>query len=278
MEGASIIFGLIFTITTVLGALVFSDGHHRDTGLWIVFVGIVCGMAGGFCWYQDRLWKKDDAAAEVSAAKEKAAGEIVQLQQQALEKIATSAKERSSRDPGLSLNLLIRIPNKDLDRRKYILELKGIGKESASIYISADNVFTFALVDESGESHPLRLGLGSGGIPIDTPFYLACEGGVGSQSTSLRILVDGKQLAVAELPFRVDFTGFNIDEGTLGSNLAGSDGGFFDIFQLVIYAATLPDSDVSRLKEFFEGRKNGGFATFSGEQSLRTSGVVKPGN
>ena len=60
METASYVMGVVFAITAILSALVFSDGHPRDLGLWIACVAIIIGVVGGFCWYQDRLWKEDD--------------------------------------------------------------------------------------------------------------------------------------------------------------------------------------------------------------------------
>lgn len=71
MDVTAYILGVMFGILGLFGALLFSDGHHRDWGLWIACLAILCGVIGGFCWYQDRLWKQDaDKNAAANAAVE----------------------------------------------------------------------------------------------------------------------------------------------------------------------------------------------------------------
>lgn len=52
--GAVIVFGL----AALLGVL-----HMRDASLWTTWLASVLTLTGGFCWLQDREWKKDAAAA-----------------------------------------------------------------------------------------------------------------------------------------------------------------------------------------------------------------------
>ena len=59
MEVAAYLFGLL---AVIIGYLM-SNADNRDTKNWLACSGIVCGVIGGFCWYQDYLWKKDDQIA-----------------------------------------------------------------------------------------------------------------------------------------------------------------------------------------------------------------------
>jgi hypothetical protein len=67
METAAYLLGLVVVIVGLLSAAFFSVGH-RDLGLWATFVAILFAVAGGFCWYQETLWKKDKETARLAAS------------------------------------------------------------------------------------------------------------------------------------------------------------------------------------------------------------------
>ena len=49
-------------VFTILSGVFLSAGH-RDAGLWTACAAVVLTILGGFAWYQDRLWKNDEARA-----------------------------------------------------------------------------------------------------------------------------------------------------------------------------------------------------------------------
>ena len=194
--------------------------------------------------------------------------------------VAKSPNEITAGDPGLSIHFVLSIKPSALNRRKYIAEFQGIGREQVSIYLSPDNIFTFGLIDANGEPHLLQVPTGERGIPMGVPVYIVCEGSDGSdgsQTSSLRIMVNSQQVAWRQLPLRVNFGGFQISGGVVGANLAGECGGFFGLYQHAIFTTTVSDSDIRGLGKFFAERleKAEGFTEFSGEQWLKT-GDIKP--
>lgn len=47
---------IVFGIASLLGIL-----HLRDPAIWTTWLACVLALTGGFCWLQDRMWKKDAA-------------------------------------------------------------------------------------------------------------------------------------------------------------------------------------------------------------------------
>ena len=66
METVQYVIGVAVVILGLLSAVFFSAGH-REAGLWTSCAAVVFAVIGGFAWYQDRLWKRDQTAATLSA-------------------------------------------------------------------------------------------------------------------------------------------------------------------------------------------------------------------
>jgi len=60
MEIVVYVLGVAVAVLTILSGVVMSVGH-RDAGLWTACAAVVLTIMGGFAWYQDRLWKNDEA-------------------------------------------------------------------------------------------------------------------------------------------------------------------------------------------------------------------------
>ena len=58
MEIIAYAIGIAAFVTGALAAL-FGVIHYRDATIWTTCIAIVLGVIGGFCWLQDREWKKD---------------------------------------------------------------------------------------------------------------------------------------------------------------------------------------------------------------------------
>lgn len=71
MEVIAYAFGIAAFVAAACAAL-FGVIHYRDTTLWTTCAAIVLAVIGGFCWLQDREWKKDAAARTAHAPKERA--------------------------------------------------------------------------------------------------------------------------------------------------------------------------------------------------------------
>lgn len=182
-----------------------------------------------------------------------------------------------SRNPGLSLHMVISIHHLPVSRRKYLFDFGHVNRERLSIYLSAGNVFTVSLIDADGEPHPLQVPLGNGGIPTSQPIYLVCEAGVSSNSTSLRVFVNAQSVGEpVKLPFRVNLGDLDLPGGVIGSDLNGNDGASFDLYELAIYGATLTDEQIAQLVEYFIKRPRTNYVAFDGNQWMRLASFKKP--
>lgn len=63
MEIVAYALGIAAFVTGAIAAL-FGVIHYRDSAIWTTCIAILLGVIGGFCWLQDREWKKDARAPE----------------------------------------------------------------------------------------------------------------------------------------------------------------------------------------------------------------------
>lgn len=182
-----------------------------------------------------------------------------------------------SRNPGLSLHMVISIHHLPVSRRKYLFDFGHANRERLSIYLSAGNILTLSLIDADGELYPLQVPLGNGGIPTSQPIYLVCEVGVSSNSTSLRVLVNAQPVREpVTLPFRVNLGDLDLPGGVIGSDLNGNDGASFDLYELAVYGATLTEVQIAQLAEYFIKRPRTNYVAFDGNQWMRLASFKKP--
>lgn len=81
MVTAAALLAILSSILLAVGALLYSDAHHRDIGLWVFVAGIVTAVIGGGCVYQDRLWTKAVANNATSESERQIAKLIDQVPQ-----------------------------------------------------------------------------------------------------------------------------------------------------------------------------------------------------
>ena len=173
--------------------------------------------------------------------------------------------------PGISLHMAIRINNVLGNRKKYLFDFGQITGPRLSVYISPDNIFTCAFLDNKGEPHPIHIPLGgTNGIPMARFFYLACELGIDNNSTLLRVIVDGNVYGSTRLPYRIDISSIDIPNGVMGADLEGKNGNSFDLQEFAVYSILLSDEDiVDALKYFNSNFPPTKYVAFNGKQMLR---------
>jgi hypothetical protein len=175
--------------------------------------------------------------------------------------------------PGMSLHMQIKLNHLAVDRRKYLFDFGNARNERLSIYISPDSIFTLAFLDAKEESHSVQVPLGGDGIPLGKFFYLGCEFGIDGQSTQLWVLVDGKERGSIRLPFRVDIASLDVPGGVVGADLAGRNGGSFDLKELMVYSMTLDRKQVEQTFHYFQGHSNIPHVEFRGKQWMKVNDV-----
>jgi hypothetical protein len=151
--------------------------------------------------------------------------------------------------PGFAAYAVVRIYDIPEFRRKYIFDFGAqASKARAAFYLSASDQFTFAVTDVRGETYPLEVKLGQGGIPIDRVIMLLCEAGVDEETTILRVSVNGKEIQRRKLSFPADFGDRNWGaNSTLGANAIGQDNGIFMLAELVVWAETFSKDDAAKM-------------------------------
>jgi hypothetical protein len=67
MDIVAYALGIAAFVTASIAAL-FGVIHYRDASIWTTCLAILLGVVGGFCWLQDREWKKDATRAPSTPA------------------------------------------------------------------------------------------------------------------------------------------------------------------------------------------------------------------
>jgi hypothetical protein len=173
--------------------------------------------------------------------------------------------------PGLSMNMLLRIKEQVKNRRGYIFDVGGEGKSRFSAYVSPDNMFTLSLTGKNGESYPVLVPMGEGGIPIRNIFFLTAEYGVGNGHTVIRLRVNGKEVGIADLPFIADVHTTPIGHTSVGVDSKKKNGGVFDGFGEMSYGVTLTADEVHELipSQMERVANIPSFLVFSGYQGVQ---------
>ncbi len=179
--------------------------------------------------------------------------------------------------PGISLNFLIRLENRLGGERQYLLDFGQADRSRLSVYISSEKFLTFLVIDAKGEPHSLQVALGGNDLPLDQFIYLACEIGIKSQSTIMRMAVNGRVVRYAELPFRVDVGAIDAPGGVLGADIQGQYGARFDFAELAMNASTLSEEKAAQeLCWFKKGKPKDDYLKFNGKQWIRARSFGHP--
>jgi hypothetical protein len=116
----------------------------------------------------------------------------------------------------------------------------------------------------------LEVKLGDGGIPIDQFVVLFCEIGVAKNSTTIRVLVNEKEVARRGLSFPLNLGKMDWKAGALGAPVIGTNqSGVFLLSEIGVWPTTMTSTEVHALVENAAGSYNQLTAIFGGSQSLR---------
>jgi hypothetical protein len=161
---------------------------------------------------------------------------------------------RDERLPGFTGYAVIRLYDTPESRRRYVFEFVSSDGAKASFYLSASSLFTFSITDVRGESYPLEIKVGTGGLPIDQFVALFCEVGVDKDSTTLRVLANEREIARRDLGFPINLGKMDWKAGALGAPANGiNQGGIFLLSELGAYAGTMTTANVHALVENVRG-------------------------
>jgi hypothetical protein len=136
--------------------------------------------------------------------------------------------------PGFTLHAVVRFGLHLNNQRRYVFEFGDEQGLRVSLYISAADVFTFAVTDASGESYPLEIPLNRNGIRFGEVIDLSAAVGIFSQATVLRVAVNGRAVAKRALRFPISAPPIKW-VGAMGSNVAGKDGAIFDMYEWAMW-------------------------------------------
>jgi hypothetical protein len=155
---------------------------------------------------------------------------------------------QEQRLPGFTSYAVIRLYDTPESRRRYVYEFVSSQGGKASFYLSASSIFTFAATDVGGEAYPLEVKIGDDGIPIDQFVVLFCEVGVTDTSTTMRILVNDKEVARRDLAFPLNLGRIDWKPGALGAPVTGiNQGGVFLLSEFGVYPTTLTSAEIQGL-------------------------------
>jgi len=172
--------------------------------------------------------------------------------------------------PGFTSYAVIRLYDSPEFRRRYVYEFVASEGAKVSFYLSASSIFTFAATDLRGESYPLEVKVGGGGIPIDQFVVLFCEVGVTENSTVMRVLVNEKEVARRDLNFPLNLGKMDWKPGALGAPMIGTNqGGVFLLSEMGIYGTTMTSAEVHGLVENATNFYSPAAIASSGSQSLK---------
>jgi hypothetical protein len=130
--------------------------------------------------------------------------------------------------PGFSSTLALRINDAAKIGRQYIFEYKTPEGAKASFYLAGTGRFNFSVTDIHNEIYPLEIKLGNDGIPLNRFIFLSCEVGAADTSSTLRVLIDGKEIVYQTFPFRIDLGSMAWVNGTIGADTNGQNNGAFE--------------------------------------------------
>jgi len=199
--------------------------------------------------------------------------EIKKQLAQLYEHLTPPPKEVTDKYHGVSLHSVLSLHPLSEPRRKYLFDLGRIDRERLSIYFDPDNVLTLALISSSNEPYSVRIAPQD--VPLDHFIYLSCEVAVKTNSTSLRILINGKVVGSQDLPFAVSPNRIEPTGAVIGADLNGQNGAKFDLAESVLLSQTLTSHELKDLLQHFADNKQRQCVRFSGSQWLRNQGQGK---
>jgi hypothetical protein len=171
---------------------------------------------------------------------------------------AHPASVASKTFPGFGAYIIVSLEDAKIVRKKYIFEFLTPEGASAAFYISASDRFTLTIKDVRGDIYPLEARVAIDAIPLHEMIYLAGEMGIDKDSTFLRILLDGEEVARRSIPGQIDAGSRQWVKGggTFGADAEGKNNGSFTLGEVVVTNRTLDDQDLEHMKYYLHEKWN----------------------
>jgi len=156
--------------------------------------------------------------------------------------------------PGFAAHAVIKLSDISAVRRKYVFDVGTPEGSRSSFYLSASDLFTFAVMDIKGETYPLEVKVGHNGVPLGQFVYVLCEIGVGNDTSTMSVLVNGKEVAYRIIPRVIDLGSCDWKTGTLGANQEGKDFGAFALAEFFMFSITQTPDEQDKLNRYIESK------------------------
>jgi hypothetical protein len=140
--------------------------------------------------------------------------------------------------PGYAVAMTLNITDPRVENRRYFIDSQTTRGARFSFYLSARNVFTFAVTDIHGEVYPIEIALGPDGIPMGRPIALLLEVGAATNETWLRIWLDGGLLRSRKLGFGLQFGDLDWRALSTGANVEGGANASMCLATMIVWAHT----------------------------------------
>jgi hypothetical protein len=119
------------------------------------------------------------------------------------------------------------------------------------MYLSASGKFIFVVTDVRGETYPLEVKIGRDGIPIDRFIVLICEVGVETNSSAMRVLVNGIEVQQRRLPFSIDLGDRKWGSGSVvGADSSGQNHATLSVAEMGILDRTFRPRDLIKFMKY----------------------------
>lgn len=154
--------------------------------------------------------------------------------------------------PGVGVWAVVEVQPLNNLKRKYIFELETDDHEAmASLYMTPDNHLTLSVTDVGGETYPVEVPLGQGGVPMGSMAVIAAEVGVASNYSILQVSINGTIVQSRKIDFPIDLGSKNFTEVVLGRGVKRADYGRFNFLSFVQLDSMPSESDAAKLNEYF---------------------------
>jgi len=158
--------------------------------------------------------------------------------------------------PGISISLLLSIPNQKKSKEKYILDYgESISRNRISIYLDADDRLTFRIIDSSSNHYSAKIDNKKFTLR-NKLCYILCEYGESGNSSFIRILINGETLAYNFANPKIDITHvLGLRNGVVGADLKRKHHSMFSSHELIIRIVTFTPEQIIEMSEYFNSKE-----------------------
>ena len=147
--------------------------------------------------------------------------------------------------PGLSVLMDGRIYDTPDKTNRQLFKLENSHGGGASLYLSASGLFTFSVTDNFRSTYDLEARLHRSELPIDEFITLFCELANHDHQSTMRIVVNGKEIRRRTIPATLSFRG---DWGGDWKPQIGG-GALFSLITTAVWSNTVPNDKIQKISD-----------------------------